>query len=155
MDSPLNRSFQFRHMAVVLTAVMSPLPCSAQVPAVLGKCIVANVTAIDRQDLARWVFLSMATHPEVKQFSNARAEAAEAAARKVGALFTRTMRDECAKEVQEAARTNGPPVVPSAINFFTQLGVQELMVNRDVLATLSSFSQFADKEGIDRAARAR
>jgi hypothetical protein len=144
-----------RHLGIVSAIVMSPLLCNAQVPAVLGKCIVANITASDRQDLARWVFLSMAAHPEVKQFSNARAEAADVAARKVGALFTRTMRDECAKEVQEAARTKGPPVVPSAINFFTQLGVQELMTNRDVLSTLSSFSQFADREGIDRTARVK
>jgi hypothetical protein len=144
-----------RHLAIVSAIVMSPLLCNAQVPAMLGKCIVANITASDRQDLARWVFLSMAANPEVKQFSNARAEAADAAARNVGALFTRTMRDECAKEVQEAARTEGPPVVPSAINFFTQLGVQELMTNRAVLTTLSSFSQFADREGIDRAARVK
>ncbi|MEO8278681.1 MAG: hypothetical protein ABI564_03245 [Ideonella sp.] len=142
-----------RHLPIILAVVMSPLACNAQVPAPLGKCIVANVTANDRHDLARWVFLSMAAHPEVKQFSIASHEAAEAAARKVGALFTRTMRDECANEVQEAARAGGPPVVPAAINFFTQLGVQDLMTNRDVLATLSSFSQFADKEGIDRNAR--
>lgn len=144
-----------RHPAIFLAIVMSPLLSNAQVPAVLGKCIVANITASDRQDVARWVFLSMAAHPEVKQFSIARAEAAEAAARKVGALFTRTMRDECAREVQEAARTEGRPVVPSAINFFTQLGVQELMTNRDVLANLSSFSQFADRDGIDRTARVK
>lgn len=144
-----------RHLAIVLAIVTSPLLCNAQVPAALGQCIVANITASDRQDLARWVFLSMAAHPEVKQFSNARAEAAEAAARKVGALFTRTMRDECTKEVQEAARAEGPPIVRSAISFFTQLGVQELMVNHDVLTTLSSFSQFADREGIDRVIRAK
>lgn len=142
-----------RKLAIVTSIVMSPLLCNAQVPVALGKCIVANITAGDRKDLARWVFLSMVAHPEVRQFSNARAEAAEAAARKVGTLFTRTMRDVCANEVQEAARAEGPPVVPSAINFFTQLGVQELMTNRDVLGALSSFSQFADKEGIDRNAR--
>jgi len=144
-----------RKLAIVSAIAMSPLLCNAQVPVALGKCIVANITASDRQDLARWVFLSMAAHPEARKFSNTRAEDAEAAARKVGVLFTREMRDECAKEVQEAARTDRPPVVPSAINFFTQLGVQELMTNRDVLATLSSFSQFADKEGIDRTARVK
>jgi hypothetical protein len=142
-----------RNLAIVTAVVMTPLLCNAQVPAVLGKCIVANISAGDRQDLARWVFLSMAASPDVKQFSNAQPEAAEATARKVGALFTRTMRDVCAKEVQEAAQADGPPVVPSAISFFTQLGVQELMVNRNVLGTLSTFSQFADKEGIDRVAR--
>jgi hypothetical protein len=144
-----------RYLAIALAIVVSPLSCNAQVSAVLGKCIVANITASDRQDLAQWVFLSMAASPDVKQFSSAPAEAAEAAARRVGALFTRTMRDDCAKEVQQAARAEGPPVVPSAIKFFTQLAVQELMVNRDVLATLSSFSRFADREGIDRAARVK
>jgi len=134
---------------------MSPLLCYAQVPAMLGKCLVAHITTSDRQDIARWVFLSMATHPEVKQFLNSRTDSADAAARRFGALFTRTMSDECAKEVQEAARTGGPPVVPSAINFFTQLGVQELMTNRDVLTILFSLNQYADREGIDRAARAK
>jgi hypothetical protein len=65
------------------------------------------------------------------------------------------MTDVCAKEMQEAARSGGPPVVPSAIQFLTQIGVQELMTNRDVLGTLSAFSQFADKERIDRASRQR
>jgi len=142
-----------RRFAVALTLALSPLVGQAQVAAVLGKCLVANITAVDRQDLAQWVFLSMAVNPEVSQFSSARAEAIAATARKVGALFTRTMRDACPQEVQEAARTPGPPVVRGAISFFSQLGVQELMNNRDVLATLSTFSQFADREGIDRAAR--
>jgi hypothetical protein len=155
IEPSLHRNPQMRQLAIASAIVMSPLLCNAQVPAVLGKCIVENITASDRQDLGRWVFISMSAHPEVKQFSNARAEAAEAASRKVGALFTRTMRDDCAKEVQEAAKSGGPPVVPSAINFFTQLGVQELMTNKDVLTSLSSFSQFADREGIDRTARVK
>jgi hypothetical protein len=144
-----------RYLVIAAALVLPPLTSSAQVPAVLGKCIIANITASDRHDLAQWVFLSMAAHPDVHQFSNASAEAAEAAARRVGVLFTRTMRDDCAKEVQEAAATGGPAVVPSAIHFFTQLGVQELMVNRDVLSALSGFSRFADKEAIDRAARVK
>ena len=155
MVPPSDRKYPLRHLTIVLAIAMAPLFCHAQAPAVLGKCIVESITPNDRQDLARWVFLSMAAHPEVKQFSVARAEAAEAVARKVGVLFTRTMRDVCAKEVQEAARLDGPPVVSSAINFFAQLGVQELMVNKDVLATLSAFSQFADREGIDRATRVK
>ena len=141
-----------RRQVLLFILVISPLLCHAQVPASLGQCIVAHLSAADRQDLARWVFLSMAAHPDVKKFSYASDEAVEAAARQVGALFTRTMRDECEKDVEVAARAGGQPVVPSAINFFSQLGVQELMVNRDVLTTLFSFSRFADREGIDRVA---
>jgi hypothetical protein len=144
-----------RPLALFVAIALSPALCQAQAPAVLGQCIVANLSASDRQDLARWVFLSMAVHPEVKQFSVEGTEPAQAAARKVGALFTRILRDRCAKEINEAARAGGPPVVQSAINFFAQIGVQELMINKDVLSALGSFSQFADKEGIERAARAK
>ena len=77
------------------------------------------------------------------------------AARPVGVLFTRLMTDHCAREAQEAARAGGPPVVPSAIQFLTQIGVQELMTSRDVMGALSSFSRFADKERIDRASGRR
>lgn len=155
MISFVRRRPQALSLVLIFTVATSPVLCSAQVSAMLGKCIVARVTPNDRQDLARWVFLSMAAHPEVKVFSGASADSAEAAARKIGVLFTRIMRDECAMEVQEAARSSGPPVVPSAIQFFTQLGVQELMTNREVLATLSAFGQFADREDIDRAARVK
>ena len=138
-------------LALVLAA-LSPL-CAAQAPAVLGKCIVQNMSPKDRSDLARWVFVSMAAHPETKQFTNVPPDARDETSRAVGVLFTHLMTDVCAKEVQEAARAGGPPVVPSTIQFLTQIGVQELMTNRDVLGTLSSFSRFADRERIDRAAR--
>lgn len=141
-----------RRLATALTIAFPPLLCQAQVPEALGRCLVANIAPADRADLAQWVFLSMAVNPDVSRFAGADSEAVDAVARKVGALFTRTMRDDCAKEVEEAARAPGPPVVKSAINFFSQLGVQELMVNREVLARLFRFSNFADREGIDRAA---
>jgi hypothetical protein len=144
-----------RRILIAFAFAASPLFCHAQAPAVLGKCIVENLSTKDRNDLARWVFLSMAAHPGMTQFSNVRAEAREEASRAVGGLLTRLMTDACAKELQAAAQAGGPPVVPSAIQFLTQIGIQELMTNRDVLGTLHSFSQFADKERIDRAARRR
>ena len=144
-----------RRIILALVLVLAPMLCLAQAPAVLGKCIVQNLSGKDRSDLARWVFLSMAVHPETRQFSNAGAQSREDVSRAVGVLFTRLMTDVCAKEMQEAARAGGPPVVPSAIQFLTQIGVQELMTNRDVLGTLSTFSQFADREAIDRASRQR
>jgi len=144
------------HKLVAISVfVMLPHLCAAQVPAVLGKCIVANITPEDRQDLARWVFTSMASYPEIEPLTSTHTQATETVARKIGILFTRIMRDTCAKEVQEAARVGEQPVVRSAISFFTQLGVQQLMSNKDVLVTLSSFAQFADKEGIDRATRTK
>lgn len=144
-----------RRFALVSVLTVLPALCSAQVPAVLGECIVAKLSPTDRQDLARWVFLSMATHPEVKPLAAENGEATQAAARKVGALFTHTLRDTCAEQAKEAAQAGGPPVVASTIHFFTQLGVQELMTNKDVLASLASFGPFADREGIDRAVRAK
>jgi hypothetical protein len=140
---------------LAIALVVSPLFCEAQAPAVLGKCIVGSLSAKDRSDLARWVFLSMSTHPDMRQFSNASAESREDTSRAVGVLFTRLMTRDCAGEMQEAARAGAPPVVPSAIQFLTQIGVQELMTSRDVLNTLSSFSRFADKERIDGASRRR
>ena len=144
-----------RHLALAAALAALPVLAPAQVPAVLGKCIVANLSPGDRQDIARWVFLSMAVHPDVRQLSAENTKATEEAARKMGALFTRTLRDMCSTEVGEAAGTGGTPVVASAINFFTQLGIQELMTNKDVLATHSSFGRYADQVGIDRAARTR
>ena len=97
----------------------------------------------------------MAVHPEVKQLSAENTQATQEAARKMGALFTRLLRDTCPSELREAAESGGPPVVSLAINFFTQIGIQELMTNKAVLTSHSSFGQYADKEGIDRTARTK
>ena len=141
-----------RHSALALVLALLPTLSYAQVPAVLGKCIVANLSSGDRQLVARWVFLSMAVRPDVKRLSLENTQVTQETAQRMGALFTRTLRDLCPNEVREAAGAGGPPVVTSTINFFTQLGIQELMTNRSVLATHSSFGQYADKESIDRIA---
>lgn len=142
-----------RRILLAVALAVAPVFCLAQAPAVLGKCIVANISGEDRSDLARWVFFSMAAHPETKRFSNVDAESRAGVSRAVGVLFTRLMIGVCAQEMQEVVQAGGPPVVPSAIQFLTQIGVQELMTNKDVLGTLSAFSQYADRERIDRASR--
>lgn len=83
------------------------------------------------------------------------AHATQDAARKIGVLFTRLLRDTCPNEARQAAAAGGPPIVSSSINFFTQIGIQELMTNKAVLATHSSFGQYADKDGIDHVVGAK
>lgn len=144
-----------RRLALTIALIILTPFAYAQVPAVLGKCIVGTLSASDRQDIARWVFGSMSFHPEVKQLSAENAKATQEAAQKVGAIFTRVLRDTCSTEVREAANAGGPPVVLSAINFFTQIGIQELMTNKAVLTIHSSFSKYADREGIDRIIQTR
>jgi hypothetical protein len=142
-------------MVLSLTLAVSPLFCKAQARAVLSKCIVQNLSPADRTELARWVFLSMSEHRVMRQFSNVSAESRENTSRAIGVLFTRLMADVCVNEVQEVAQAGGPPVVPSAVQFLTQIGVQELMTSREVIGSLSSFSRFADKVRIDRASARR
>jgi hypothetical protein len=122
----------------------------AQAPAALGRCIVEHLDDKDRGDLAQWVFVSMAAHPQASRISSVRGEDAERASQAVGALVTRLMTGACATQLHDAAAAGGPPVIPSAVQFLTQIGVQELMTNRDVLRRLSGFSRFADRERIDR-----
>jgi hypothetical protein len=112
-----------RRTLLALALATSPLFCDAQAPAALGKCIVENLSHQDRADLARWVFLSMAVHPGVAQLSNAPAESREQAHRAIGDLFTRLMTEACSKELREAGRAGGRPVIPAAIQFLTQIGV--------------------------------
>lgn len=144
-----------RHLALIAIITLVPTVCPAQVPEALGKCIVGSLSPADRQDLARWVFLSMAAHPAVRPAAADVAAGIDDTARKVGALFTRTMRDTCAAQAKAANDAGGTPVIKSAIGFFTQLGVQELMIHKDVLAAHAAFTKFADREAIERATGGR
>src|ERR1700752_2421579 len=69
----------------------------------LTNCLADNTTGRDRKDLARWIFLSIAAHPEIKQYTSANVSAAvDQSARTMAALVTRLLTESCTKEIKAA-----------------------------------------------------
>lgn len=113
------------------------------------RCLADNTTGRDRKDLARWIFLAMATHPEIKEMSKATAPQHEQSQRAVAGLFSRLVGDVCAAEVRALVKSEGPGALGKPFEVLGQLAMQELMTNGDVKASIGGFERFIDRAKVE------
>jgi|SRR5882672_10802892 len=127
-------------------ALVISLPAVAQSQGdLLGKCLADNTTGKDRKDLARWIFVAMAAHPEIRDLASISQEAGDKTSRAMGALVTRLLTESCPKEVQAVARGEGSQAMKRAFETLGQLAMLELTSNAEVAASVAGFERYVDK----------
>jgi hypothetical protein len=139
--------------AWIIAAAALVLPCAATAQPVGGltQCLADNTSGRDRKDLARWVFLSMAAHPEIKDLSKATPADTEGATRTTGALITRLLTQSCAKEARMTMVAGGANALQLAFQTLGQLAMQELMSDGNVTQSMGSIERHVDQKKINEA----
>ena len=138
-----------RLMSLVTVALLSiPTLARAQAPGdALGVCLTDNTTGKDRKDLAKWLFLAMAAHPDIKQYAGPTASTAtEEIARTMGALVTRLLTESCANETKAVVKAGGTGAFQLAFQRLGQVATLELMADKAVNESIGMFERFLDKE---------
>lgn len=152
MTMQVHHSFKSLALAAALALPLFSAPASAaSLVENASTCLADNTNGKDRKDLARWIFLAMASHPDIKSLSAATPEAADQASRTAGALFTRLLAENCANELRALAKAEGPGAMKKAFEFLGQLAMQELMSNREVAGNLTAFERYVDVNRITQA----
>jgi hypothetical protein len=116
-----------------------------------AKCLSESTTGKDRKDLARWLFLSMSAHPDMKAVATVLPSAPEESHRIAGALFTRLIAEQCPKQAKAAVDAVGPVAIQSAFTVLGQLAMQELMADKDVAAGMSMLQRHIDSAKLQAA----
>src|SRR5262245_31770175 len=92
-------------VAAVLLAVAVPVQAQQSADA-LRACLADSTSGKDRKDLAKWIFLAMAAHPEMKQHANASAAAAaDESSRTIATLVTRLLTDSCVNQTRAVMKS--------------------------------------------------
>jgi len=132
-----------------LLLAASTLAAQAQ-PAVnaFGKCLGDNTTGRDRKDLARWLFVAMGAHPDMKAISTINPSAPEDSSKAAGRLFTKLVVEACPKEAKAAVDAVGSGAFQSAFTVLGQLAMQELMTDKDVAAGMALLEKHVDTSKI-------
>jgi len=117
----------------------------------LKRCLADNTSGKDRKDLAKWIFLAMAAHPELKQYvsSNA-ATAMERNSRTVAALVTRLLTDACVNETRAAMKIETFKSLQLAFEELGELAIQELMADESVEEAIGLFVRYLDPALLER-----
>ena len=138
-------------LPVLLLSLAAALPLSAQAGPkadALAACLGDNTTGKDRKELARWIFVAMAAHPEIKDLSTASAATRDAADQGMGRLVTALLAERCAAQTREVVAQEGSPGMLSAFRTLGELAMKELMSNPDVGRSLSGYERYLDQAKI-------
>ena len=92
-----------RSLIVAVIVGICTVPAWAQgdqAAGALKQCVADNTSGKDRKELAKWIFLAMAAHPEIKQYANADAAAVDETSRTIAGLVTRLLTESCLNETR-------------------------------------------------------
>lgn len=118
--------------------------------AAFATCLADNTTGKDRKELAKWVFVSISSHPDLHQLSAVTPAAHKQVNQTMGALLTRLVTESCAQEARAAVQQDGNQSFEQAFTSLGRLAMQELMTNREVAANINGFVDYMDKEKFQR-----
>lgn len=140
---------------VTLSAASAPVQAAVATPVEsVQTCLTDNTNGKDRKLLARWIFLAMAAHPNLKTLSAASAQEREDTSRGFAELVTRLMTVDCKGQMQAVIADGGNDATAGLKVAFTHLGqvaMQELMGDKDVDAATSQFAKFLDEAKLQAA----
>jgi hypothetical protein len=145
-------SLPMRPLVLAPLLLLLSLPVQAQqAEDALANCFVENTTGRDRKDLAKWVFVAMGAHPDMKTMANISSATSDDAARAAGRVFTRLIAETCVKEARAAFRADDPTAFASAFSALGMIAMQEIMSHKDVDSGLEVIQRFIDTSKINAA----
>lgn len=131
-------------------AAFAAAPARATPPATeLARCLADNTTGKERKELARWIFLGMAAHPDMAALSNATAADRDQADRAMADLMTQLLTDRCGSVLRREREVLGTEGMRVAFQSLGQLAMQELMSDPAVGQAMAGFERYVDHRRID------
>jgi hypothetical protein len=141
-----------KKLAAAALAVLTTVPAVAgSYTDALASCLGDHTTGKERKELARWIFIAMSAHPEIRDLSNVSTESKERAFRTAGSIFTRLLTENCASQARAAIQNEGAASFQNAFGVLGQLAMQELTSNADVNAALLGFDRYIDRKKLEGA----
>lgn len=137
----------FALSAIVMPAISFAGPAADA----LASCVADNTSGKDRKDLAKWVFVAMSAHPEIKPLSKASDAVKESLDKNLASLATKLITQSCRAEAHQAFSTEGEKSFEFAFHALGRLAMQELTTNPAVSASFSNYVKYLDRSKFEAA----
>lgn len=115
----------------------------------LSVCLADNTSGKDRKDLARWIFLAMSVHPEIRSLSSATVATRTDADKTMAALVTRLLTVNCGKQTKEVSALEGNAGLFTAFKSLGEVAMRELMSSPDVTASVGGYAKYLDQKQLE------
>lgn len=141
---------QLLKLLVLSMCMLIAMPAFSASPSdKLGQCMTDSLNGKERRDLAKWIFFSMAAHPQIKPYLKATPKQIQSSDKYIGHLITRLLTVDCPKQLR-AAYDYDPAAVGRAFRLVGRVAMQELMTNKKVMKAITNYMHYANKEKIQK-----
>ena len=117
----------------------------------LGVCFANNTTGKDRKALARWVFIIMSAHPDMRDIAKTSEAMRNQADKTAANLLTRLLTKSCKSEFKAVANQNDSEAFKAAFTLLGEMAMMELMADPKVAAAGNGFAKHLDNKKLRRA----
>lgn len=140
-----------REAACLTTLVISGLSQAGVYSDDLSRCLVESSTPTDKSVLVKWMFTSMALHPDVAAMAKV-SDAQRSKSNKAAAdMFTKLVTETCLDQAKKAIKYEGAVALQQGFAVFGQVAGQELFANPNVAKALAGLGDHIDNEKISSA----
>jgi hypothetical protein len=132
--------------ATALAAVLAAPSPAAAGPAgdTLGACLVDKSTPADRGALARWMFVVLSAHSDMRAYAKVPPVERERATHRAADIFSRLLTVDCLAETRGAVRTEGLGAMQAAGVQLAQVATQELLRDPGVAGSIADIARYLD-----------
>jgi hypothetical protein len=128
------------------------ISCALAVPSVsmangLGECLVDSLNGKERKILAKWIYFSIAAHPEMSAYSNLTDEARDDTDEFIGTLITRLLTENCPDQLASSLAQD-PLALQKSFELVGRVAMQELMQDQQVVQALTGYVKYLDMDKI-------
>jgi len=116
----------------------------------LGECLKDNTSGKDRKDLARWVFIAMSAHPDMRSLATVNAAVQTETDKRVAGLLTRLLSENCTTQTRAAIEQEGQPGLFNSFKALGEVAMLELMTNPDVSKTIGNYVHHVDMDKLEK-----
>lgn len=115
----------------------------------LSRCLVESSTEKDKALLVKWMFTSMALHPDVASMANVTQAQRDAANKDAADMFARLMTMTCLEQSKKAIQYEGAAAVEQGFNAFGQVAGKELFAHPNVAQALAALQNHIDTKKLE------
>ena len=137
----------------ILSAIAVSLAMFAVIPAsateysdALGSCLTDSTNGKDRKALARWSFIAMAAHPDIRSMAAITNNTQDDVNKEMANLFMRLLTQNCVKELQAILKHDGSQSLSQSMEILGRVAMQEITTHPTFTSSISGFEKYIDQE---------
>lgn len=117
----------------------------------LAKCLVRSTGDADKRVLVKWIFATVALHPDVADIAAVSPAQRTELTRGTARIFETLITSSCRTEVKQAVQYEGPQTIGASFQVLGQVAARELFSSPAVAASMSDLGSYLDQRKIAEA----